>query len=497
MSKRIISELIKDIERGNVVFLLGTGVSIASAKKGNSSASWIGLIRNGIDYINEKDLAPDDQWYDDQIDNLEKGKRGRIKNLLLAGQEIVEVLGGTKGGQYKRWIKESVGDLELGDPSVIQAILDLGGIITTTNYDSLIEQHVKTDPVSWMEPDGIIEILRNEKQGVIHWHGYFKDTESVILGQDSYFRIKNDLFTQYNLRSIFLTKSLVFIGVKDGLSDPNFGPIREWMIQVLEQSTHQHYFICLESEFEEMKSPPDPIREKIFKIPYGKDHNDYSKLAPFLRSLRTGSKPPLSSKRERDLSKNSKIQNELLKVLFLNSNPERRHQRNFFGSSAARELEIIDKMAVESSSRKLSVVSANAESLSQLRSLLLVEKPTIIHFSGDSLENPVLLSLTSEQKEIAPGKALTNLFSLIPSVECIVFSACSTSQYARFAVEKISYAIAIEDNLEVDTAFAFFEGFYSALAAGRSIIDAYKFGDNAVCFFRDVSESEKPKIFQK
>lgn len=139
--------------------VVGAGVSIAAT--GNQAcASWLGLLHDGIDRcvglgVLKNTLAP---GLHDQVN------AGDLDLLLAVAETISAKLGAPKGGEYRRWLRESVGALELRDRDVLAALADLGVPLVTTNYDGLIERITGRPAVTWMDVSRVERVLRGERR---------------------------------------------------------------------------------------------------------------------------------------------------------------------------------------------------------------------------------------------------------------------------------------------------------------------------------------------
>jgi len=277
-------DLRREVGRGRVVVVVGAGVSVA-ATRGEAIASWVGLLENGVSRCEQVFLTLPDDWGD--------GLRARIRSgeaddLLFVAEEVTRVLGGPQSGEYRRWLRETVGRLEPRDPASIEALHDLGVPIVTTNYDSLIERVTGLEPVTWRGGPRIERLLRGDEPGVLHLHGHWEDPESVVLGIHSYEEVLGDAYAQFVPRALSAFNSLLFVGCGEGLKDPNFGALRRWLGEVFAGSEYRHFRLVLGSEARAVAAEHEP-RERIFVVPYGDRHED---LAPFLRGLRPQLRPP-------------------------------------------------------------------------------------------------------------------------------------------------------------------------------------------------------------
>jgi len=279
------------IERKQALVVVGAGVSIGATggqpavkveglDKPVPVASWPGLLYHGVAYC-EKWVKPKAGWGRIVRDEI---RQGDLEFLLSAATKIENQLGAPGGGLYRKWLRESFETLQASDRQVIEAIAALDVPIATTNYDSLIEQVTKWDSVTWREGDEVERVLRGENQAVIHLHGHWKDSDSVVLGQRSYDEVVRDPNAQALLRAIFATRTVLLVGFGAGLDDPNFGLLIAWIREAFQGSEKPRFRLKLQSD------PGDTRAEyPIVPLDYGAKHAD---LAPFLRSLAPARKGP-------------------------------------------------------------------------------------------------------------------------------------------------------------------------------------------------------------
>src|SRR5258708_1632431 len=126
--QRLLDDLLKDLEKGNVLLVVGTGVSI-QATGNQPCANWAGLILDGIDHCEGTGLLPHDEA---EALRAQLGEKDVAKRLAVA-EKVSETLGAPDGGEFRRWLLKSVGNLPLKNPEIIDVIHDLGVPIGTTN----------------------------------------------------------------------------------------------------------------------------------------------------------------------------------------------------------------------------------------------------------------------------------------------------------------------------------------------------------------------------
>jgi hypothetical protein len=269
-----LKDLRERLARRDVVVLAGAGVAMATVDRqpvdGRQVAGWKGLLEHGVDKA-----ADSQEWRDLRERQL------KLDELISVAEAITDKFGGQERGEFKRWMRDSVGALEVREPELIKALHGLGAPIVTTNYDDLIEKVTGLRTLTWQDGSDWQEMIRDGEPAVLHLHGYFRRPSSVILGTRSYERITSDAKAQAMLKALALTRTFLLVGFGDGLQDPNFGVLREWMGRTAPDSIYRHYRLVTSDELEAAQRMHDPA-ERIVPLVYG---DDRSSLGPFLRTL--------------------------------------------------------------------------------------------------------------------------------------------------------------------------------------------------------------------
>jgi len=273
--QKLLPDLRGELAKGNVLAVVGTGVSIQAS--GNAPcASWKGLILDGIEHCVQTNLMTDDE----ATTLREKLSTNAVLNMIEVGETISATLGAPHGGEFRRWLWESVGQLPLIDREIIETIYDLGAQIATTNYDDFLSRGRGISALPWTDVALAHQAIRDDLKGVVlHLHGHYLDPESVILSVKSYERLLASHGAQAILRALVANKTLLFIGCGEDLSDPNFSFLLEWLSEAFGTSIYRHYCLCRTSERAALQTR-FPRDARLFYIEYG---NDYADLAPFLR----------------------------------------------------------------------------------------------------------------------------------------------------------------------------------------------------------------------
>ena len=278
--RRLLEEdLRREIARGRVIAVVGAGVA-AAASRDASAASWVGLLEDGISRCEQVFIGLPAGWADEQRAKLHSSD---VRDLLAVAEEIERVLHAPAGGEYRRWLRETVGELRPYEPAVIEALRDLGVPILTTNYDLLFEEVTGLEPVTWKDGAHVERLLRGDEPGVLHLHGHWRKPETVVLGIRSYEDVLGDEYAQFVQRAAAALHSLLFIGCGDGLDDPNFGALREWLSGVFSHAEHRHFRLALGADAAALSAEHHRLRDRIVVVPYGTEHDH---LVPFLQRLR-------------------------------------------------------------------------------------------------------------------------------------------------------------------------------------------------------------------
>jgi hypothetical protein len=156
-------DLRKLIAGGNVVFIVGSGVSYGAAGE-NPVASWKGLLKSGLAECGKVANVPQKQLdhYSELVDT------GDTDNLLSAASFITGKLKGPTGGAYKKWLKQSVGRLDPKHRDVLDALKSLRVTLATTNYDRLLEDVTKSPAFTWQQTNDVESIFRGDAKGIVH-----------------------------------------------------------------------------------------------------------------------------------------------------------------------------------------------------------------------------------------------------------------------------------------------------------------------------------------
>jgi hypothetical protein len=157
-----IEQLKKELASGQVVVVVGSGVSVAACGQqlveGHKVASWTGLLEHGVDRLSAIGAAEGDE-------ELLRGWIGSGKpDLMINAAEIItDRLKARSGGIFRGWLADTVGELRSQEATLLQDLAALPGLLATLNYDHLLEQATGHPAITWQEPNAVQEVLRGHR----------------------------------------------------------------------------------------------------------------------------------------------------------------------------------------------------------------------------------------------------------------------------------------------------------------------------------------------
>jgi hypothetical protein len=131
---------------------------------------------------------------------------------------------------------------------------------------------------------------------------------------------------------------------------------------------------------------------------------------------------------------------------------------------------------------------------------LLDEEPRLVHFAGHGGGPDGSIAAEDDYglARVIPVDGLVHLFrDFGQSVECILANACETELLARESASVIPYAIGMRHPVRDMSSIRFSTGFYQALAAGKSIEDAFQLGVIMLEMVPIGTDARAPVLFRR
>jgi SIR2-like domain len=272
-----IHKVLESAQRGELVAVIGTGISIGLTNNTIPALSWKGLIENGFAYAIKKGKI-----------TAEKAKKwlihldsDDIAELLGPAEFMAGKLGAPDGDLYARWLKSVFKPAQPANLKLANAIRTLQAArvpLCTLNYDSLLEDVTNLATIKLSETAHVMEWIRRERAGILHLHGSWEDPRSCILGIRDYETTLGNELRDLFQRNLGTFHRLLFLGCGSTFGDPNFAALISWLRKNMKAAAPEHFAAVTESEVEARNADP-AWQGFVEPLAYGKTHDD---LAGFL-----------------------------------------------------------------------------------------------------------------------------------------------------------------------------------------------------------------------
>jgi hypoxanthine phosphoribosyltransferase len=242
MSEVLRHQVAASLRSKRAVFIAGAGVTLSAID--DPTASWAGLIENGARRALDLNPALGVAWLDTILEALESDD---LTNWLEAAEQITEALSRERGNQYGRWLSETVGSYakHVEDPGLPELLGDFGVTIATTNYDDVLARTTGRDQVSARSLALFQDELNDPGKRILHLHGHWADPGTVTFGYTSYSSIARQQDFQAILRAVASVQQLIFVGFGNGIRDPNFTSLMDYLSTSLPQNVNQPIVLSL------------------------------------------------------------------------------------------------------------------------------------------------------------------------------------------------------------------------------------------------------------
>ena len=263
--------------RGELVAIVGTGVSIGLTDNKIPALSWRGLILHGFAHGVQKGTisAAQEKAWRMQLDSND------LDDLLGAAEFMGRKLGAPHGDLYARWLEnvfKSVQPTNQKLQNAIRALSTAGIPLCTLNYDSLLERVTGLPAVNVSETAKVAAWMRKESPGVLHLHGSWDEPATCILGIRDYATTLGNDVRDLIQRSLGSFRRLLFIGCGDTFADPNFSALINWLRETMKSAAPEHYALVSDREMA-ARHADAAWRGFVEPLSYGASHGD---LAGFL-----------------------------------------------------------------------------------------------------------------------------------------------------------------------------------------------------------------------
>ncbi|GKZ82399.1 hypothetical protein AnigIFM56816_007211 [Aspergillus niger] len=290
-SKRLeweaLQELRKSRRQKNLAICVGSGVTLFSTmvkgKGVQDRLTWKGFIRNGFDYLQTK--KPN--YYEDNRKRLEKAVEdlydndSNVEDVLHVANTLTQSM--DKCGCFSDWLSSQFNKLHrhVKDNAILESLRKLHEAdvtLMTTNYDGLIENYCRLQPLDGSQPQQLVQFIRRNLPNVVfHPHGYWENPNHIVLDSRQYYEVgREDNGVRETLKDVLKARTVVFVGCGAGLGDPNFGQLLQWLGKQQKDVNYGHYILLKKG---------DDYRE-LDSLPLNKVHVvTFEDIAPWLEGL--------------------------------------------------------------------------------------------------------------------------------------------------------------------------------------------------------------------
>jgi hypothetical protein len=186
---------------------------------------------------------------------------------------------------------------------------------------------------------------------------------------------------------------------------------------------------------------------------------------------------------------------ETMKILFLAANP--RGQATLRIDEEIREIE--QEIRLGRDRDRIQIETKWAVRRPDISRALLDARPDLVHFSGHGGggEETFVAEDETGRAVLVPVAGLVRLFGVLGGeVRCVLVNACSTQQLAMelSATLPHAYVIGMREPVGDKSAISFSVGFYQAMAADRSVTDAFDLGCAQMMMAYDTAAA--PQLWQ-
>lgn len=173
-----------------------------------------------------------------------------LKSELFTPLEVLDKIQ-NEHSRVRSYIKENFKTDKNHDFSLHKKILEVTGAVITTNFDNAFEEASSNtiSPTKYTSNFNLSEINKPNKPYIFKLHGCYTEPDNCIIFSDDYKKIyEGNTSTKEKLQSIFLDKTILFVGF--GFNDPDINFIFSSLDALFEN--HNHHFI-LTKEKEDFK----------------------------------------------------------------------------------------------------------------------------------------------------------------------------------------------------------------------------------------------------
>jgi hypothetical protein len=271
-NEQAVAQLKTSASKGNLIAVIGTGVSMALTDGENPALSWRGLIQHGFTYgvTKAKITKRQNVFWRNQINSKD------LDDLLAAAEFVGRKLEAPDGAVYARWLEQVFENVEPLDNEMANAVRALHSAaipLCTLNYDHLLERITGLPSVTLKDTRSVNRWISGERPSVLHLHGSWETPSTCILGIRDYETTLGDDVRVLIQRALASFHHLLFVGCGDTFADPNFSALIRWSREKMKAAAPQHYALVPQDQLSDRNADRAWL-SFVDPISYGTDHCD-------------------------------------------------------------------------------------------------------------------------------------------------------------------------------------------------------------------------------
>lgn len=267
-----LARVTQSAKSGELVAVVGTGVSSALTMSRVPAVSWRGLIQSGYQFGQERGRITNAQaraW-------KAQLRSDDLDDLLGAAEFMSRKLDAPNGDLYARWLEDALSSAQSCNVQLEKALkaMHTSGIpICTLNYDTLLEQVLGLPTIDFSDAVSVAAWVRREQAGVLHVHGVWSKPSTCILGIRDYSIALLDDVRELIQRTLGSFRRLLFVGCGDTFADPNFGALISWLRSRMKAAAPQHYALVTDDQVD-VRRKDVSWQGFVEPLAYGRAHGD-------------------------------------------------------------------------------------------------------------------------------------------------------------------------------------------------------------------------------
>ncbi|KAM8813203.1 protein FAM118B isoform 2-T2 [Rhynchonycteris naso] len=272
---------LKSKKPGELVLVIGTGISAAVAPQVPALKSWKGLIQALLDAATDFDLLEDEESKKFQKCLHED------KNLVHVAHDLIQKLSPDCLYEVFNDLESKIEDSGKDLLQSVLLLMEHGALVLTTNFDNLLElyaadQKKQLESLDLTDEKKVLEWAQEKRKlSVLHIHGVYTNPSGIVLHPAGYQNVLRNTEVMREIQKLYENKSFLFLGCGQTVDDTTFQAL--FLEAVKHKSDLEHFMLVRKGDVDEFKKLRENMLDKGIKvISYG---NEYSDLPEYFKRL--------------------------------------------------------------------------------------------------------------------------------------------------------------------------------------------------------------------